>query len=212
MDEINRHIDSLLSRYSCLSVCRSDMEKAYCMMKESFENGRKLIICGNGGSASDSSHIAGELLKGFLKKRGLPASEKMKLIDTDAERGNYLAENLQGSLPAIALPSNTSLLTAVLNDMDGRLVYAQQVRGYGNKGDILMCISTSGNAENVINAAVTAAASGLEIIGLTGESGGELLKFCDACIRVPASSTAEVQELHLPVYHTLCAMIEETFF
>ncbi len=212
MDKSLYILDSLIERYEKLSDCRSDIEKAYFMIKKCFERGNKIIICGNGGSASDSSHIAGELMKGFHKRRELSDSEKNSLLNADTERGRYLAENLQGALPAIALNTNSTVITAVLNDMDSSLIYAQQVKGYGRKGDILMCISTSGNAENVINAAVAATAFGLGTVGLTGEKGGELFQFCDVCIRVPALSAAEVQELHVPVYHALCTMIEESLF
>ena len=212
MDEINRISDDLISRYKVLSVCRNDIEGAFNLLKSCFENDRKVLICGNGGSASDSSHIVGELMKGFMNKRRLSDVMKSKLEDADLVRGKFLGENLQGSLPAIALNSHTSLTSAVANDMNCNLIYAQQVLGYGREGDVLIGISTSGNAENVINAAVTAKASGLYVIGMTGETGGALLEFCDVCIRVPSAIVPHIQELHLPVYHTLCAMIEEYFF
>ncbi len=212
MDKVISILDDLIYRYGILSVCRNDIEAAFTLLKDCFEKEGKILVCGNGGSAADSSHIAGELMKGFMKRRELPDVLKSKLESADPVRGRFLGLKLQGALPAIALNTNTSLTTAVLNDMDGSLIYAQQVVGYGRRGDILICISTSGNADNVINAALVAGVSGLKIIGLTGESGGAVRDLCDVCIRVPAAGVPLIQELHLPVYHTLCAMVEEFFF
>ena len=212
MDKVISILDDLIYRYGLLSVCRNDIEAAFTLLKDCFEKEGKILVCGNGGSAADSSHIAGELMKGFMKRRELPDVLKSKLESADPVRGRFLGLKLQGALPAIALNTNTSLTTAVLNDMDGSLIYAQQVVGYGRRGDILICISTSGNADNVINAALVAGVSGLKIIGLTGESGGAVRDLCDVCIRVPSAGVPLIQELHLPVYHTLCAMVEEYFF
>ena len=177
-----------------------------------FENRHKLLICGNGGSASDSEHIVGELMKSFAYHRTLSDDIKTKLIAAFADKGAYLAEKLQPALPAISLTCHSALNTAFANDVDPNLVFAQQVMGYGAKGDVLLGISTSGNAENVINAMVTARALGLRTIGLTGKSGGKLKEYCEVAIRVDGSETAEIQELHLPVYHALCKMLELKFF
>ncbi len=212
MKIIKKILDDLVSRYPVLNICSDSIEKASDVLIECYENDGKLLICGNGGSAADSSHIVGELMKGFLKKRELPSDFKEKLVSIDAERGEHLGTKLQGALPAVSLSSHHSLISAVSNDMDGDLVFAQQVIGYGQKGDVLLGISTSGNAENVIKAAIAAKAKGMKVIGLSGTSGGNLKKFCDIAITVPSDSVPLVQELHLPVYHTLCAMVEEYFY
>lgn len=212
MKIIKKILDDLVSRYPVLNICSDSIEKASDVLIECYENDGKLLICGNGGSAADSSHIVGELMKGFLKKRELPSDFREKLVSIDAERGEYLGTKLQGALPAVSLSSHHSLISAVSNDMDGDLVFAQQVIGYGQKGDVLLGISTSGNAENVIKAAIAAKAKEMKVIGLSGISGGNLKKFCDIAITVPSDSVPLVQELHLPVYHTLCAMVEEYFY
>ena len=205
-------LDSLIHRYPVLNICRDVIDQASDVMIECYENNGKLLVCGNGGSASDSFHIVGELMKGFLRKRDLSYEFKDHLVSIDAVRGKYLGMNLQGAFPAISLSSQASLSSAVLNDMGGSLVFAQQVIGYGQERDVLLGISTSGNAENVINAAVTAKAKRMKVIGLTGTTGGKLREFCDILITVPSETVYLVQELHLPVYHALCAMIEEHFY
>lgn len=215
MDEVDKVIDILdefVSRYPVLSVSRDVVEKAYNALIKCYENGGKLLVCGNGGSAADSSHIVGELMKGFLKKRELSFDFKEKLMALDAERGTLMSTKLQGALPALSLSSHYSLTSAVSNDLGGDLIYAQQVLGYGRRGDVLLGISTSGNAENVVNAMIAAKASGLKVIGLTGASSGMIKAFCDIIITVPADKVHFVQELHLPVYHALCAMVEEFFY
>jgi D-sedoheptulose 7-phosphate isomerase len=171
-----------------------------------------LLVCGNGGSAADAEHIVGELMKGFVKRRPLPndVAEKLKNVDNDI--GKYLGENLQQGLPAIALHTHTALSTACMNDIDGNIIYAQQVYGYGSEKDILLGISTSGNAKNVLYAMIAARAKGLKTIALTGGTGGEMKRHADVAIIVPETETYKIQELHLPVYHTLCLMIEEYFF
>jgi D-sedoheptulose 7-phosphate isomerase len=173
-------------------------------MEASFASGGKLLVCGNGGSAADADHIVGELMKGFYKKRSLPAEEASKL-------GEY-ARYLQGALPAIALTQHAALSTAFLNDVNPEMGFAQQVYGYGRDGDVLLGISTSGNSKNVCNAVRVAMNLGIKTIGLTGRKGGRLSEISDVCIGVPADITADIQELHLPIYHTLCAMLEELFF
>lgn len=170
-----------------------------------FRQGGKLLLCGNGGSAADCAHISGELLKGFLKKRPLPQSLK-KLI------GEAWADNLQMGLPVIDLTANSVLISAVINDLDGANVFAQQIVAYGLPGDVLLCISTSGNAENVRRAAITAKAKGLTVIGLTGVGGGKLLEICDLTVRAGHTETYRIQEEHIAFYHQLCIDVENAFF
>jgi D-sedoheptulose 7-phosphate isomerase len=205
-------LDKLITRYPVLAESLPDIENAYKLLENCYLQKKKLLICGNGGSASDAEHIVGELMKSFSLHRKLPELTKISLVKTSQERGSYLAEKLQPALRAIALTSHTALNTAFANDVDANLVFAQQVIGYGEKDDILLAISTSGNAENVNNALVTAKALGLKTIGLTGKSGGKLKENCDIVIGVNAHTTPEIQELHLPVYHALCLMLELHFF
>lgn len=207
-----KHIDELFVRYPVLSVCKDDIEKAAEALIESFENGGKLLVAGNGGSCADSDHISGELLKSFVKKRR-PSAE---LIDSirkiNPEIGDYLADKLQGSLPVIALTNNTALMTASLNDVDGNVMFAQQVNGYGKEGDVFLGISTSGNSKDIVYPTVVAKAKGLMTVALTGKDGGKLKGIADICIVVPEQETFKIQELHLPVYHALCLEIEEYFW
>lgn len=205
-------LDELIKRYPVLEAVRADIEKTYGILESCYENGGKLLIAGNGGSAADSEHIVGELMKGFLKRRPVPGKMAEALKKTDPRRGQELAEKLQGGLPAMALTNHAALSSAFANDVDGMLSYAQQVNGYGNPGDVFLGISTSGNAENVMYAAVTAKAKGMKVIGLTGKDGGKLAKIADVSIIVPEKETYKIQELHLPVYHALCLMLEERFF
>ncbi len=207
-----RYIDDLLERRPALSSIVPDIKKAFRLMEECYRNDGKILICGNGGSAADSSHIAGELIKSFNRKRTISDNIKDQLISLRDERGEMLTKSLQGSLPAISLCTDSSVITAISNDVGSELMFAQQVLGLGRPEDILLAISTSGDAENVINAAITANAIGMNTIALTGSTGGTLLKYCDISIKVPAYTTYEFQELHLPVYHTLCVMIEDCFF
>lgn len=198
------HIEHLLERYPELGFMETAIGHAFEMIKETYENGGKLLICGNGGSAADSDHIVGELMKGFYLQRKLPEEEK-------AIYGE-LGEFLQGALPAIALTQHAALSSAFLNDVEPMMVFAQQVYGYGQPGDLLICLSTSGNSRNVVNAAKTAKAKGMKVLTLTGKDGGELRTLSDECLIAPAEVTAQIQEYHLPLYHTLCAMTEEAFF
>lgn len=209
---MNKHIDKLIERYPQLIVCKEDIEKAYQILEVAYGNGRKLLVCGNGGSASDSEHIVGELMKEFKLKRKVYSDHALALMEIDPELGKVLAENLQGALPAISLTGHSSLQTAFMNDAVPELVFAQQVNGYGRPGDVFLGISTSGNSKNVLYAAVNAKAKGLKVIGLTGAKENKLMKFADVCIRVPETETYKIQELHLPVYHCLCLMLEEKFF
>lgn len=207
-----KHMDLLLERNPSLIACKDDIIRAYDMLETSYSNNRKLLVCGNGGSASDSEHIVGELMKEFKLKRKVYAdqAEAMKAIDPDM--GTTLAENLQGALPAICLTGHSSLTTAFMNDANADLVFAQQVNGYGKANDVFLGISTSGNSKNVCYAAITAKSKGLKVIGLTGQKESKLSKLADCCIRVPDTETYKIQELHLPVYHCLCLMLEDHFF
>ena len=205
-------LDELIKRYPILERVREDIDVVYGILERCYENGGKLLIAGNGGSAADAEHIVGELMKGFVKRR--PVTEEMKeaLEKADPVRGKELSEKLQGGLPAIALVDHAALSTAFANDVDGMLSYAQQVNGYGKPGDVFLGISTSGNAENVMYAAVTAKAKGMKVVGLTGKDGGKLAGIADAAVIVPEMETYNIQELHLPVYHALCLMLEHRFY
>ena len=210
--ELNKYVDELIERYPVLDDSREDIVKAYFTLEESYLHGGKLLVAGNGGSAADANHIVGELMKGFCLPRKMSEEFADKLKAVDEERGSVLADKLQGALPAIALDNHNALNTAFLNDVDGALIYAQQVNGYGNAGDVFLGITTSGNAGNVMYAAVVAKAKGMKVIGLTGKTGGKLAGVADVCIRVNETETYKVQELHLPIYHCLCLMVEKRFF
>lgn len=210
--ECSHWLEALVGRYPSLECCKSKILEAYELLKACYENGGKLLVAGNGGSAADAEHIVGELMKGFKLPRRVPEDMRKELQAVSPEEGARLADKLQGALPAIALDGHIALSTAYLNDVDGELVYAQQVYGYGRKGDVLLAISTSGNSENVVLAAITAQAKGMKVMGLMGGGGGRLKRVADVAIEVPSKETYEVQELHLPVYHCLCLMLEECFF
>ena len=209
---MEEQLNILIERYPNLSVCKEDIRKAYELLECAYRNGRKLLVCGNGGSASDSEHIVGELMKEFKLKRKVYGAQATALKAIDPELGQVLADNLQGALPAICLTGHSSLTTAFMNDANADLVFAQQVNGYGKTGDVFLGISTSGNSKNVLYAAVNAKAKGLKVIGLTGAKENKMMKYADVCIRVPETETYKIQELHLPVYHALCLMLEEKFF
>ena len=181
-------------------------------MEECYINDGKLLVAGNGGSAADAEHIAGELMKRFQKSRPIKSEFADKLICVDAERGTILAGNLEQSLMAIPLVAHEALTTAYINDVDGLGVFAQQLFGFGRKGDVFLGISTSGNSSNVMNATVVARASGIKVIGLTGGNGGELASASDVAVIVPEYETYLIQELHLPIYHCWCMMLEDRFF
>ncbi len=198
------HLVRLTKRYPALAEMKDEIKQVYEIIKDSYVNGGKLLVCGNGGSAADSDHIVGELMKGFYKQRKLSPEEKFRF----GEQG----EKLQGALPAIALTRHDALSTAFLNDADPEMVFAQQVYGYGREGDAFLGLSTSGNSKNVILAAKVAAAKGMKVIAMTGRDGGALKELSDLCLIVPAQVTADIQELHLPIYHAICAMLEDYFF
>lgn len=205
-------LGKLMRRYPLLLPVEKDIEAAAVMLEECYRRGGKLLIAGNGGSACDAQHIAAELMKGFMETRPLPEAEREKLRRLDPERGDYLGRKLQRALPAVALGEHDALNSAFANDVDGKLCFAQQVNGYGRPGDVFLGISTSGNSENILFAALTAKAKGMRVIGFTGESGGALAPLADLCVRMPAETCHEVQELQLPVYHCWCRMLELSFF
>ena len=209
---LEKHIDLLIERYPILEECRQDIVDAYLVLEECYENDNKLLIAGNGGSAADSEHIVGELMKSFKIRRPVSEEFAKKLEEIDSVRGKELANNLERGLMAIPLTTHEALSTAYINDVDGLGVYAQQLLGYGRKGDVFLGISTSGNSKNVIPATVVARALDMKVIGLTGKDGGELAKVADVAIKVPETETYKIQELHLPVYHCLCLMLEDRFF
>ena len=211
-DVIGDILASMLARYPALRAAEDDIMSAFAYLEESFRRGGKLLVCGNGGSAADAEHRVGELMKGFVRRRPVSADLARRMTELFGATGARLAGKLQGALPAIALAAHVGLTTAFNNDVDPSATFAQQVHGYGRKGDSLLAISTSGNAPNVIGAAMVARAQGLAAIGLSGETGGALAGICDVCIRVPSGVTYEIQEYHLPVYHCLCMMLEEAFF
>ena len=210
--EQRRILEELIERYPKLESVRLEIMEAYQLLENCYMHGGKLLIAGNGGSCADSEHIVGELMKGFVKRRRLPAALRMKLEESDAEHGKTLAESLQGGLMAIALTGHQGLSTAFANDVDADMVYAQQLCGYGVEGDVFLGISTSGNSKNVDYAVTVAKAKGVKVIGLTGKDGGKLGKRADVAVIVPETETFKIQELHLPVYHALCLMLEERFF
>ena len=213
MEKQIKHIDELIARYPILAPCREDILRAYEVLEACYGGGRKLLVAGNGGSAADSEHIVGELMKEFKLKRKIFANQAEAMQQIDPEMGRILAENLQGALPAISLCEHSGLNTAFMNDSgEPALIFAQQVNGYGRAGDVFLGISTSGNSKNILYAAIAAKAKGLKVIGLTGQKESRLLKLADVCIRVPETETYKIQELHLPVYHALCMMLEEHFF
>ena len=211
-NNINRQIDTLIQRYPALAWCKDDILTAYTTLCEAYTKECKLLVCGNGGSASDCEHIVGELMKEFKLKREVYKEQAANMKQIDEQLGSVLANHLQGALPAITLTSHSSLTTAFMNDSQPELVFTQPVNGYGKAGDVLLGISTSGNSMNVLYAAVTAKAKGLKVIGLTGQRDSRLKSLSDVCIQVPETETYKIQELHLPVYHCLCMMLEEHFF
>lgn len=208
----NRYLEELIKRYPHLETVRDQVWNAYEIMKECYEQGGKLLIAGNGGSNADAEHIVGELMKGFIKSRPLPDALKEKLIAADQDSGEVLAAKLQGSLPAISLMGHSSLSTAFLNDVEGEMIVAQQLCGYGCANDVFLGISTSGNAKNIDYAVTVAKAKGMKVVGLTGKDGGRLAARADVAVVVPETETFKIQELHLPIYHTWCLMLEEYFF
>ncbi|MEE0686551.1 MAG: SIS domain-containing protein [Lachnospiraceae bacterium] len=209
---LQKHIDLLISRYPALENVQEDIIKTYLMLEDCYEKGGKLLIAGNGGSAADAEHIAGELMKRFKLPRHVSKEFANKLVKVDEKRGQILANNLECALTAIPLVAHEALSTAYINDVDGLGVFAQQLFGFGRPGDVFLGISTSGNSKNILNATVVARALDMRVIGLTGATGGELAEVSDVVIKVPEMETYMIQELHLPIYHCLCIMLEDKFF
>lgn len=195
-------MEELLKRYPSLQICKEDIENALKLIIDTYENGGKILVCGNGGSCADSEHIVGELMKGFLSMRPV----------TDERIPERIRTKLQGALPAISLPSQSAILSAYINDVDPEMMYAQLVFGYARKNDLIIGISTSGNSKNVVNAVETAKALGAKALSLTGIKESRLSELSDVTVRVPETDTFKIQELHLPVYHYLCAAVENHFF
>ena len=205
-------LEELLTRYPALTGCCAEIVQAANMMLAAYQNGGKILVCGNGGSCADSDHIVGELMKGFLLMRnmnGEQAEQFRKALGEDAEE---MIEKLQCGIPAISLPAQSAVLSAFANDVDAELMYAQLVFGYAKPGDLLIGLSTSGNSKNVVAAAKVAKAMGIATLALTGERESKLSALCDCTVRVPEAETFKVQELHLPVYHYLCASLEDRLF
>ena len=209
---IESYIKDLEARYPRLEKSRETILRSAELLIKSVEAGGKILICGNGGSSADADHIVGELMKGFLLKRPLTEKQKKALINTGGDLGKKMSEQLQQGVPAISLSTHSALNTAFMNDVNPDFVFAQQVLGIGRPGDLLWGLSTSGNSRNVVAAATAAKAAGLNTIAMTGSNGGQLTELCDQCIRVDETETYKVQELHLPVYHTLCLIVEDYFF
>ena len=202
----------LIRKYPDLDSCKADIEKAFLLIKDTYQKGGKLLVCGNGGSAADSEHIVGELMKGFMLKREISKSTRAKIKAVSMTNGDYISDHLQGALPAISLVSHSALISAFSNDVAPDMIFAQQVFGYGKPGDSFLGLSTSGNSKNVMYAAEVAKTMGMHTIAFTGASGGNLKHICDCTILAPSQNTPAIQEYHLPIYHTLCVMIEHEFF
>ena len=205
-------LNQLCERHPLLNSVKTAIGEAALMIIKCYSGGGKLLVCGNGGSCSDSEHIVGELMKSFELARPVNKDISEKLAEISVDRGKYLAQKLESGLPAISLSSQTSLTTAISNDLGSDLVFAQQVIGYGCGKDVLIAISTSANSQNVVDACITAKAMNMRVIGLTGMAGGKMKRYCDIQINVPEKRTSFIQELHLPVLHTICLIIENHFF
>lgn len=209
---MNAILHLMTTRYPELTECVPDIELSFQLLFHAFHQNGKLLLCGNGGSAADCEHVVGELMKGFMSKRPLPAWISSQFEHEFPGEGVRLAESLQGALPAISLISHTALISAYANDVAPDMIFAQQVYGYGRPGDVLIAFSTSGNSLNVLRALQVAKVQGMKTIGFTGSSGGKMKSLCDVTIGVPWEKTPDIQERHLPIYHALCTMLEEAFF
>jgi len=205
-------MDELMSRYPQLEVCKADITAALDLLRSMYHAGGKLLCCGNGGSCADCEHIVGELMKSFLIMRPMTETVKTEMETLFPEDSEKFYQCMQRGIPAISLPSQVAVLSAYVNDVDPEYFYAQLVQGYGKAGDVVLCISTSGNSKNVVRAAQMAKALNLKTLALTGAKDSKLSALCDVTIRVPETETFKIQELHLPVYHYLCAQLEEELF
>ena len=209
---MNDRMSELFTRYPALNVCESSVRKAADILLATYRCGGKILVCGNGGSCADSDHIVGELMKGFLSRRPMTETDRRAFEKKLGEGAAHLTECLQRAIPAISLPAQSTVISAFANDVDADLVYAQLVYGYAKPGDALIGISTSGNSKNVVEAVRVANVLGVSTIGLTGKTESALSGLCECTIRVPETDTFKVQELHLPVYHYLCAWLEQQIF
>lgn len=211
---MNNHAGTLneyLQKQKFLNGCLKEIETAIQMIVKSVENGGKLLVCGNGGSCGDADHIVGECVKGFLKKRYINSSLKEKLLQY-GEMGADLVQVTQEGIEAFNLGSHTSLITAITNDIGGEYIFSQQIAAIARENDVVLCISTSGNSKNILNAAIMAKAKGSNVIGMTGISGGQLQEYSDCCIKAPSDVTHYIQDMHTSIYHIICATIEEYFW
>lgn len=205
-------LDDLINRYPKLRVLRSSIKEAYNLLVNTYKNGGKLIVAGNGGSAADAEHMVGELMKSFLLRRPVSSALKHRISVIDKTRAFDMVDKLERPLPAISLNKETSLCSAYINDVGSENVFAQQILGLSSLPDTFIGISTSGNSENVIRAAIVAKAMNNKVLAMTGEDGGQLKQVADVLLNVPETETYKIQELHLPIYHCLCAMLEWNFF
>ncbi len=211
-DKTNILINQLIDRYGELAPIRDDIETAASILITAARKQKKILVCGNGGSCADADHIVGELAKSFILPRPLEDSLRAELERVDPEKGPLMAKSLQSGVSAINLNSHQALNSAFANDVDPALNFAQQVIVYGGRSDVLWALTTSGNSKNILNAAVAAKAKGMKIVGFTGSGGGQLKSLCDVCICVPRDETYKVQELHLPIYHSICLAVEQNLW
>jgi len=209
---MKKYLSQLVHEYPEIEECIPDISLAIKLMLDSINCNGKVLTCGNGGSASDAEHIVGELMKGFMHPRNLESKEIEPIMQLYPETGNEIVKNLQRPIPAISLASNSAFITAYSNDVSPDYVFAQQVYGLGNKGDVLLCLSTSGDSKNIVNAAIVAKIKGVDVIGFTGKSGGTLKEHADVLIKSPSFITPRIQEYHIAIYHAICAQIEEDIF
>ena len=209
---VYEHIDKMLSCHKDLEYLKENITEAVNAMTKAYYKGCKIMVCGNGGSCSDADHIVGELMKGFLSKRVLDQGQKSNVIRRNYDNGTYLAKALQQGIPAVSLNTHSALISAVINDIGADMMFAQQVYGLGKKGDVVIGISTGGNAENVCNALKVAKIVGATTIGMTGNKNGKMNEFCDILLDVPSPETYKIQEYHIAIYHAFCAQVEENIF
>ena len=209
---LNKHITLLMQRYPALKEIEEQIIDAYLLIQHCYEQGGKLLVAGNGGSAADSEHIVGELMKWFKRPRPIDPKLAARMKEIDPTRGAEMEKHLETCLTALSLTSHESSITAFINDVSSVDVYAQQLLGYAKAGDVFLCISTSGNSENMLHADIAAQALGVKVVGLTGQTGGMLAAFCDVAVKAPETETYMIQEYHLPIYHCWCLMLEDYFF